>query len=83
MDTFRLQLPALGPLKMAAVWLEGHACPWHLELIVVTGPQGRCRQGVGVSRVPAWPLYSMWWKDSSHLNVVQESAAGPAVVVCA
>lgn len=39
-DTFCLQLPALGPLKLAAVWLEGHASPWHLDLIVVTSPQG-------------------------------------------
>lgn len=43
MDAFTLQLPVLGPLRMAAVWLEGRACAWHLDLIVVTGPQGKYR----------------------------------------
>jgi len=42
-DAFTLQLPVLGPLHMAAVWLEGRACAWHLDFIVVTGPQGKCR----------------------------------------
>jgi hypothetical protein len=39
-DAFTLQLPPLGPLRLAAVWLEGRASPWNLDLIVVTGPQG-------------------------------------------
>lgn len=39
-DSFTLQLPVLGPLRMAAVWLEGRASLWHLDLIVVTGPAG-------------------------------------------
>lgn len=39
-DSFTLQLPVLGQLKMAAVWLEGRSSPWHLDLIMVTGPAG-------------------------------------------
>lgn len=39
-DTFDLQLPPLGVLRTAAVWLEGRASPWHLDWIVVTGPGG-------------------------------------------
>lgn len=41
LDSFNLQLPMLGQLKMAAVWLEGRASPWHLDLVVVTGPTGK------------------------------------------
>jgi hypothetical protein len=39
-DSFLLQLPVLGPLRMAAVWMEGRTSPWHLDLVVVTGPAG-------------------------------------------
>jgi hypothetical protein len=39
-DSFWLQLPVLGPLQTAAVWLEGMVSPWHLDLIVVAGPAG-------------------------------------------
>lgn len=40
-DSFTLQLPVLGQLKMAAVWLESGSSPWHLDFIVVTGPAGK------------------------------------------
>lgn len=40
-DGFTLQLPVLGPLRSATVWMEGCASPWHLDLIAVTGPQGK------------------------------------------
>jgi hypothetical protein len=53
-DSFTLQLPALGPLTMAAVWLEGRGSPWHLDLIVVTGPQGRCGRQTMVQS-PVYP----------------------------
>jgi hypothetical protein len=40
-DSFTLQLHVLGRLQMAAVWLEGGSSPWHLDLIVVTGPASK------------------------------------------
>jgi hypothetical protein len=39
-DAFRLRLPALGRLQLAGVWLDGKGSPWHLELLVVTAPDG-------------------------------------------
>lgn len=45
-DSFRLQLPQLGRLKLAQLWLEGRGSPWHLELLVVTGPDGERLAGL-------------------------------------
>ena len=44
-DAFSLQLPRLGSLAKARLWLEGPGSPWHLQLLVVTGPDGEsvCR----------------------------------------
>jgi hypothetical protein len=39
-DAFSLQLPRLGALSKARLWLEGPGSPWHLNLLVVTGPDG-------------------------------------------
>jgi hypothetical protein len=39
-DAFSLQLPRLGQLSKACLWLEGPGSPWHLNLLVVTGPEG-------------------------------------------
>jgi hypothetical protein len=39
-DAFSLQLPRLGQLSKARLWLEGPGSPWHLNLLVVAGPDG-------------------------------------------
>ncbi|WIA17082.1 hypothetical protein OEZ85_013981 [Tetradesmus obliquus] len=39
-DAFSLQLPRLGALAKARLWLEGPGSPWHLQLLVVTGRDG-------------------------------------------
>lgn len=47
-DTFNLQLHKLGILSKLRVWLQGPGSPWHLELVVVRGPEGGVMSETGI-----------------------------------